>query len=85
MVSRFGSVDGGGEIGEDPQNPVQSDWQAVARDRFSSLSPVEFDDYVVAPFAESFQVSKQAMRIRLETLGLLRREIPQQRRLAGLA
>lgn len=84
-VSRFGSVDGMVVIGEDLPNPAQSDWQALVPDRFSNLSLVELDDYVVAPFSESFKVSKQAMRIRLEGLGLLLQEFPQQTRLAGLA
>ena len=36
----------------------------------------------VRPFAERFKVSAAAMRIRLERLGLLRREVPRQRSLA---
>ena len=35
------------------------------------------------PLAEIFKVSPFAMRIRLETLGLLRREVPRQKSLAG--
>ena len=34
-------------------------------------------------FAQMFDVSKLAMRIRLERLGLLLRDVPQQRPLAG--
>ena len=36
----------------------------------------------VRPFAEKFLVSMIAMRIRLERLGLLHREVPRQRSLA---
>ena len=39
----------------------------------------------VRPFAEQFKVSPIAMRIRLEKLGLLHREIPRQNRLVGVA
>jgi Zn-dependent peptidase ImmA (M78 family) len=39
----------------------------------------------VRPFAEQFKVSPIAMRIRLEKLGLLHREVPRQRHMAGLA
>lgn len=39
----------------------------------------------VKPFAEQFKVSPIAMRIRLEKLRLLHREVPRQKRLAGLA
>ena len=39
----------------------------------------------VRPFAERFQVSPIAMRIRLERLGLLHREVPRQRRLVEFA
>ncbi len=40
-------------------------------------------DRVAQPFAEQFLVSPIAMRIRLEKLGLLLREVPHQRILAG--
>jgi hypothetical protein len=36
----------------------------------------------VRPFAKKFLVSMVAMRIRLERLGLLHREVPRQRTLA---
>ena len=42
-------------------------------------------DWVARPFAKSFFVSPIAMRIRLEKLGLLHREVPRQRSLAGVA
>jgi len=40
-------------------------------------------DHFVKPFADRFLVSAMAMRIRLEKLGLLHREVPHQRILAG--
>ena len=40
-------------------------------------------DRFAKPFAEKFRVSSSAMRIRLEKLGLLLREVPLQRILAG--
>jgi hypothetical protein len=42
-------------------------------------------DLIARKFAPTFRVSPIAMRIRLEKLGLLHREIPRQTRLAGLA
>jgi Zn-dependent peptidase ImmA (M78 family) len=41
-------------------------------------------DRIAKPFAETFLVSPIAMRIRLEKLGLLHREVPRQRVLSGL-
>ena len=53
----------------------------------SEIRSVRRDDYVLEnfarPFAEQFMVSPIAMRIRLEKLGLLHREVPLQRILAG--
>jgi hypothetical protein len=43
---------------------------------------VEAMNEFVRPFAEKFLVSMVAMRIRLERLGLLQREVPRQRSLA---
>jgi hypothetical protein len=40
-------------------------------------------DRIARPLAEQFLVSPIAMRIRLEKLGLLHREVPHQRILAG--
>ena len=40
-------------------------------------------EHFVKPFADRFLVSAMAMRIRLEKLGLLHREVPHQRILAG--
>jgi hypothetical protein len=42
----------------------------------------EITDELIRPFAEKFKVSMEAMRIRLERLGLLHREVPRQRSLA---
>ena len=42
-------------------------------------------DWVARPFAKDFAMSPIAMRIRLENLGLLIREVSEQRRLAALA
>jgi hypothetical protein len=41
-------------------------------------------EHFAQPFAERFLVSQIAMRIRLEKLGLLHREVPRQRVLSGL-
>jgi len=41
-------------------------------------------EHFAQPFAERFLVSQIAMRIRLEMLGLLHREVPRQRVLSGL-
>lgn len=41
-------------------------------------------NYICRPFATQFKVSPIAMRIRLEKLGLLHREVPRQKRHAGL-
>ena len=79
-AERFGSVSNVIMTEDDRKTYVESDHRSIARRRFSGLSHAELDDYVVAPFAENFQVSKQAMRIRLEKLGLLNR----QRQLTGL-
>ncbi len=43
----------------------------------------EMLDRIARPLAEKFLVSPIAMRIRLEKLGLLHREVPLQRILAG--
>ena len=56
-------------------------------DRVRQSDRCETDDYVLErfarPLAEQFLVSPIAMRIRLEKLGLLHREVPRQRILAG--
>ncbi len=44
-----------------------------------------FADEWASYFAQIFLVSRQAMRIRLETLGLLLRDVPQQKHFASLA
>ena len=83
-AERFGSASNVIVTEDDRKTFVESDHLSIARRRFSGLSHAELDDYVVAPFAENFQVSKQAMRIRLEKLGLLNRDVPRQRQLTGL-
>ena len=82
-AARFGSAGNVIVTDANRKTDVESDHRSIARRRFSGLSHVELDDYVVAPFAEIFQVSKQAMRIRLEKLGLLLRQPPRQRSLAA--
>ena len=56
-------------------------------DEFGDPIGADDDDYVLEnfarPLAEQFLVSPIAMRIRLEKLGLLHREVPHQRILAG--
>jgi hypothetical protein len=56
--------------------------------RIGNLDCSETDDEaldrIAKPFAETFLVSPIAMRIRLEKLGLLHREVPRQRVLSGL-
>jgi Zn-dependent peptidase ImmA (M78 family) len=50
----------------------------------SSIDQAQDDEaleYFAGPFAEDFMVSPAAMRIRLETLGLLHRDVPRQRSL----
>ena len=83
-AERFGSASNVIMTEDVRRTYVESDHRSIARRRFSGLSHAELDDYVVAPFAENFQVSKQAMRIRLEKLGLLNRDVPRQRHLTGL-
>ena len=83
-AERFGSASNVIMTEDDRTTYVESDHRSIARRRFSGLSHAELDDYVVAPFAENFQVSKQAMRIRLEKLGLLNRDVPRQRQLTRL-
>ena len=51
--------------------------------RFSRLTDDKSLERFAKPFAEKFLVSSSAMRIRLEKLGLLLREVPLQRILTG--
>jgi Zn-dependent peptidase ImmA (M78 family) len=68
-----------------------SDHAFVEFNRETFVTPVRLEtetddqalDRFAAPFAQKFLVSPVAMRIRLEKLGLLHREIPHQRILAG--
>jgi hypothetical protein len=56
-------------------------------DEFGNSIGAGADDFVLEnfarPLAEQFMVSPMAMRIRLEKLGLLHREVPHQRIFAG--
>jgi hypothetical protein len=51
--------------------------------RFDQQRDDEAMNEFVRPFAAKFLVSMVAMRIRLERLGLLHREVPRQRSLAA--
>jgi Zn-dependent peptidase ImmA (M78 family) len=72
-----------------PEMPVVHPYVEIERmmDEFGNLIGAGADDYVLEnfarPFAEQFMVSPMAMRIRLEKLGLLLREVPHQRILAA--
>jgi Zn-dependent peptidase ImmA (M78 family) len=59
-----------------------SDELAAALQSFERQSDDDLINEFVRPFAEKFLVSMVAMRIRLERLGLLHREVPHQRTLA---
>jgi len=59
-----------------------SDEIALAPRSFDQQRDDEALNGFVRPFADKFQVSMAAMRIRLERLGLLHREIPRQRSFA---
>jgi hypothetical protein len=48
---------------------------------FDQASDDQLLDHFARPLAEQFLVSPIAMRIRLERLGLLQREVPRQRSL----
>jgi Zn-dependent peptidase ImmA (M78 family) len=60
-----------------------SDEIAAALQSFERQSDDEAINEFVRPFAKKFLVSMIAMRIRLERLGLLHREVPRQRTLAA--
>jgi hypothetical protein len=72
-----------------PPTPISHPFVEVPRGRcwIRGLLGPETDDNVLdriaRPLAEKFLVSPIAMRIRLEKLGLLHREVPHQRILAG--
>ena len=59
-----------------------SDEVTAALQSFERESDDDFINEFVRPFAKKFLVSMVAMRIRLEKLGLLHREVPPQRTLA---
>ena len=61
-------------IGRDMPRDVEEHLPAVAR----SMYEMKLSEFVL-PFAFKFLVSRTAMRIRLEKLGLLQREVPAQR------
>jgi hypothetical protein len=72
-----------------PATPIDHPFVEIARFecRIPGAEFTESDDQALdrfaKPFAEKFLVSPIAMRIRLEKLGLLHREVPHQRILAG--
>jgi hypothetical protein len=72
-----------------PEMPIRHPYVELERmtDEFGKLIGAGADDFVLQNFvrslAEQFIVSPTAMRIRLEKLGLLHREVPQQRMVAG--
>lgn len=75
-----------------PASPIDHPFVEIDRSRLY-IRGAEFIDYTdtdnqaldrfAKPFADKFVVSAMAMRIRLEKLGLLLREVPLQRILAG--
>ena len=64
-----------------PTTPI--DHPYVEIERFKLLTDDQTLERFAKPFAETFLVSPIAMRIRLEKLGLLLRDVPLQRILAG--
>src|SRR4051812_48047984 len=66
-----------------PRKPITHPCVEIPRDdrMIGNLDQFETDDEAlnrfVQPFAEAFLVSRTAMRIRLEKLGLLLRKVPQ--------
>jgi hypothetical protein len=71
-----------------PETPIGHPYVEIERMRDEFGNPIgAADDYVLEsfarPFAEQFMVSPIAMRIRLEKIGLLHREVPLQRVLVG--
>jgi hypothetical protein len=73
-----------------PGTPISHPYVEIRRIDFQignidcSETDDEALDRIAKPFAETFLVSPIAMRIRLEKLGLLHREVPRQRVLSGL-
>jgi hypothetical protein len=74
-----------------PETPIGHPYVEIGRmtDEFGNSIGAGADDIVLEdfarPLAEHFVVSPIAMRIRLEKLGLLHREVPQQRIFGGRA
>ena len=72
-----------------PVPPINHPFVEIPRDKhpIGDFARVETDenalDRIARPLARRFLVSTIAMRIRLEKLGLLLREVPDQRMLAG--
>jgi hypothetical protein len=72
-----------------PETPIGHPYVEIERmtDEFGNSIGAGADDIVLQnfarPLAEQFMVSPIAMRIRLEKLGLLHREVPHQRIFAG--
>jgi Zn-dependent peptidase ImmA (M78 family) len=72
-----------------PEMPIDHPYSEIERmtDEFGNSIGAGADDFILEnfarPLAERFLVSPIAMRIRLEKLGLLHREVPRQRIFAG--
>jgi Zn-dependent peptidase ImmA (M78 family) len=61
-----------------PPGSVDSDLLSILRSVDQRFDDAALNE-VARPFADKFQVSRVSMRIRLEDIGLLRREVPRQR------
>ena len=72
-----------------PNSPVRHPFVEIQRESWKLFGEVEYEPFddalerIARPLAEQFLVSPIAMRIRLEKLGLLLREVPHQHLLAG--
>ncbi len=78
-------ISGGPEDYDREIEEIDPEVKQLLREKMSSLrDPAEMlSEEIVRPLAEQFGVSPIAMRIRLEKLGLLHREVPLRRMLAG--
>ena len=78
-------ISGGPEDYDREIEEIDPEVKQLLREKMSSLrDPAEMlSEEIVRPLAEQFGVSPIAMRIRLEKLGLLIREVPLRRILAG--
>ena len=78
-------ISGGPEDYDREIEEIDPEVKQLLQEKMSSLrDPAEMlSEEIVRPLAEQFGVSPIAMRIRLEKLGLLIREVPLRRILAG--